>query len=355
MSIKVMDWVWDHAEASGTELLLLLAIADNANDQGEAWPGVPTLTQKIRVTTDRDTQIVLRKLEAAGQLMIDPPRRGRKTNTYWIPFTEALQNKVIRRSGEVKERTDRRKEEAKKRLEERRRVKAFSPIKDESLFTSGVNPDSGVKGESQFTPGMTPDSPEPSFNHHFFEPSENQSLVDYDMPWGIYLILPSPRTPLPQGARGEEQGQKPFDGEEKENSETSPVELAGVANPPLVQKQKPFEGTPSPSLPRFAGQGEEQGQKLVAPLDTPCSWGTVRDAWKVAANQMALQFDQGIFETYIRQAELVGFEVKDTTFVFQAGNSHQRDFCQYRLNRNIARVLSDVYGQPVNLRFECAG
>jgi hypothetical protein len=39
MSVRVMSAVWDTADVSGAKLLLLLALADNANDDGEYCRG----------------------------------------------------------------------------------------------------------------------------------------------------------------------------------------------------------------------------------------------------------------------------------------------------------------------------
>lgn len=69
MAIAVMSKVWEHSRAGGTELLLLLAIADYSDEQGYAYPSVPTLARKIRMTS-RNTQYLLQKLQAAGELEI---------------------------------------------------------------------------------------------------------------------------------------------------------------------------------------------------------------------------------------------------------------------------------------------
>lgn len=85
MSIKVMNAVWEHSPAKGSELLLLLALADSANDSGLAYPSVTTLAQKIRMGK-RNTQYLLKKLEADGLIAIGkgaglPTTRG-ATNRY---------------------------------------------------------------------------------------------------------------------------------------------------------------------------------------------------------------------------------------------------------------------------------
>ncbi|SDQ77824.1 helix-turn-helix domain-containing protein [Actinopolyspora saharensis] len=83
MSIKVMTWVWDNSPTKGTELLMLLAIADNAADDGaNAFPSVSTLARKTRLD-ERTVQRILRKLSDQGQLHIDK-RGGREANRYTV-------------------------------------------------------------------------------------------------------------------------------------------------------------------------------------------------------------------------------------------------------------------------------
>lgn len=50
MSIRVMSWVWENSPASGSELLLLLAIADFGDDDGIAFPKVEKLVKKARMS-----------------------------------------------------------------------------------------------------------------------------------------------------------------------------------------------------------------------------------------------------------------------------------------------------------------
>ena len=70
MSIKVSTYVWEHSKQKGTALLLMLAIADHAHDDGGgAYPSVQTLAKKSRTTT-RNVRLLLPKLEAAGELDI---------------------------------------------------------------------------------------------------------------------------------------------------------------------------------------------------------------------------------------------------------------------------------------------
>lgn len=86
MSIKVMTWVWDHSPVAGTELLLLLAIADQANDDGrDAWPSTRTLARRTRLD-ERTVRRVLKRLADSGQLVVHSGG-GRRSNHYEIPMS----------------------------------------------------------------------------------------------------------------------------------------------------------------------------------------------------------------------------------------------------------------------------
>ncbi|TDD03116.1 helix-turn-helix domain-containing protein [Saccharopolyspora terrae] len=89
MSIKVMNWVWDQSPAKGTELLMLLAIADNAADDGtNAFPSVSTLARKTRLD-QRTVQRIIRKLSEQGRLAVEE-RGGRHPNRYSVLMNAEL-------------------------------------------------------------------------------------------------------------------------------------------------------------------------------------------------------------------------------------------------------------------------
>jgi hypothetical protein len=50
MSIKVATQVWNGSRHKSGDLLVLLALADHADDQGKAWPGIPLLGRKARLS-----------------------------------------------------------------------------------------------------------------------------------------------------------------------------------------------------------------------------------------------------------------------------------------------------------------
>lgn len=77
-----MAEVWAESEQSGSALLLLLALADNADTETrEAWPSVPYLAKKTRLHRATVMRLVAR-LEADGE--IEVIREDGKVNRYRI-------------------------------------------------------------------------------------------------------------------------------------------------------------------------------------------------------------------------------------------------------------------------------
>lgn len=72
MSIKAIDAVWTHSEQNGTRLLVLLAIAGYAHDDGRgAYPALDTLAHKARLS-DTMTRRILKELTECGELLMRP-------------------------------------------------------------------------------------------------------------------------------------------------------------------------------------------------------------------------------------------------------------------------------------------
>lgn len=83
MSVRIMSRVWDYSAHDGTELLMLLAIADFADDEGRAYPAVGTLATKCRMSP-RNANLLLAKLRESGELEVSIGTGPRGTNSYRI-------------------------------------------------------------------------------------------------------------------------------------------------------------------------------------------------------------------------------------------------------------------------------
>lgn len=78
-----MSLVWEHSQQSGSSLLVLLALADFADDDGYCYPSVARLAKKARLS-ERATQYALRDLEEAGELSVERGGGRRKANRYKV-------------------------------------------------------------------------------------------------------------------------------------------------------------------------------------------------------------------------------------------------------------------------------
>jgi len=66
VSIRIMSSVWT-LELHDSQKLVLLALADSANDEGHCWPSMVSLSRKCS-KSDRTIQRVIKELEALGHL-----------------------------------------------------------------------------------------------------------------------------------------------------------------------------------------------------------------------------------------------------------------------------------------------
>lgn len=139
-----MSQVWQDADAEGGKLLLLLALADHAGEDGICWPSAETLAHMARISV-RHTRKLLGDLEAEGQIEVVERGGGRTTNRYRV---------VARSRGEQ---------------------------------ISGVRSEPSTP-DTEITPAVIPTSPEPSRNHQE-EPSEgkNERKSEIEEVWDYYV------------------------------------------------------------------------------------------------------------------------------------------------------------------------
>ena len=90
MSILMMSQVWALENLEPAEKLVLLAIADFADDQGQAWPSIPTLARKSSLSEDT-VRRKIRKISTDGILSISPrkDKTGRDTSYTFRLFPKA--------------------------------------------------------------------------------------------------------------------------------------------------------------------------------------------------------------------------------------------------------------------------
>lgn len=86
MSFKMTSLAWEASKTCGSDRLVLLALADTASHDGEAWPAVSTLAEQCGVSV-RTVQYSLRRLVELGELEVEPrvhPKGDPTSNLYRI-------------------------------------------------------------------------------------------------------------------------------------------------------------------------------------------------------------------------------------------------------------------------------
>ena len=142
MSVRCIGRVFEESGRVGTELLMLLALADHANDDGTCYPSVDGLAEKCRVSA-RHANRLLAALRDSGEISITINAGPKGKNLYRLNFD---------------------------------RMTPSSPLTCRSSLTCMSSPDESVTltptsggGDVHVPKPLTPTSPEPSLNRQ--EPS----------------------------------------------------------------------------------------------------------------------------------------------------------------------------------------
>lgn len=82
-----MAKVWEWSQAEGALLLVMLALADHADEDGYCYPGIEKIAKKCRIS-GRSVQRHIKEMEERGELKVDIGRgisvQGGATNRYRI-------------------------------------------------------------------------------------------------------------------------------------------------------------------------------------------------------------------------------------------------------------------------------
>jgi hypothetical protein len=77
MSVHITSAVWKQSKAAGSQLLVLLSLADQAHDDGICWPSVGNIAGRCRLS-ERTVHRLLAELEDMGEIQRDA-RPGRSS------------------------------------------------------------------------------------------------------------------------------------------------------------------------------------------------------------------------------------------------------------------------------------
>jgi DnaD/phage-associated family protein len=142
MSVKIMSKVWEESRQTGTALLMLLAIADHANDDGVCWPSVARLAQRARVQ-ERQAKNLISQLEAAGELSVQRGQGRTNTSIYVVKiatddYTPGDVERATHRAEQVFGILEKVQSSAEKGAIQREKVQSSAPEKVQSSAEKGA-------------------------------------------------------------------------------------------------------------------------------------------------------------------------------------------------------------------------
>lgn len=82
MSNKAINYIFENSKTVGSARVLMLAIADMANDDGECWPGKAKLHSKVNVSVRMITRLI-QECERLGELAVIQGEQN-QTNRYLV-------------------------------------------------------------------------------------------------------------------------------------------------------------------------------------------------------------------------------------------------------------------------------
>ena len=85
MSNRATLWAWEVSDLSPTQKLVLVKLADNANDDGYCWPSLPYLERHTGLSNSA-VRTAIRSLEERGLLarVAQADERGTRPNHYQL-------------------------------------------------------------------------------------------------------------------------------------------------------------------------------------------------------------------------------------------------------------------------------
>jgi hypothetical protein len=97
MSVRVISEVLDKSVHAGSELLMLVVLADYSDDQGNSYPSVASLARKCR-TKPRNANYILKALQESSELKVLRNDGPKGTNRYRIMLTQLGTANPLQRS-----------------------------------------------------------------------------------------------------------------------------------------------------------------------------------------------------------------------------------------------------------------
>ena len=387
MSVLVSNRVWQQSNTKGSNRLTLLAIADNAHDDGTAYPGINgALTHKTKLTT-RALGYIIDALAVLDRELAVYPQPG-SSHDYIVLTAMSMHELRIA----VKTVMSRRKLSAKElhRLRKEFATEAFQRIKKREDARKEGAKRVRTTSEPGFAPPPKTVPLEPSVTIN--EPSEgsnepmkaiDRGLVFETVLKGSFNITYTKGAKLPKETTG------------RVNRIVKEVVEAGIDHEELAQAYTAWKRE-HPNLTSLQSGGKivldilgRRGSvpaKQVSPEDTArtaaeqqaeherakheraeahARWEALSEEekaehkrkvkyntnWETAYGQLQLQMPRETFDTWLRSARLITVDQETNTYVLGVANPYAKEWLEHRLDKVISRTLSQIAGTPSKVKY----
>lgn len=378
MSVHWIDRVWKLSEQKGSQLLLMLAIADSANDDGLAYPGHAHLAEKTRLSA-RHVITLIEHAEQAGEIVTEVGGQGAKdTNQYVIllgrePAEIELITGLIKAGKSARfalAQVDKREKISPLTRGKREKISPLSDVKDEKISPLRVKKKAN-KGEVASSPEpLTMDGTAgwmdewmksdlvcqflialPGYNPSNLRKDRaaidakayNAEALQYlwedceagaDNPIGLFLYrtglnMQSPRyAELAQRQRDEESRQRAEE-ERRQASRAVPV--------------TPFVSTTAPEATVFVPD-----PSIMQPLPNIGTQMTPVQVWQAAQGELQLQMTRATYDTWVKPADVISV---NGSWQIGVPNQYSQEWWETRLKTTLQRILHGIVGQPCEVKF----
>jgi DnaD/phage-associated family protein len=350
MGIAIMSRVWESSKQSGSALLVILALADRADEDGICWPGIGDIARRARLG-DRQVQRIIFQLKECGELYIQNAVGRGHTNNYFITCgleSEAISDVLKRRfdmsetaarlaaettaKGDTQDTIKPKKGDTQDTVKEPKKVTPKTPLKREKVTPKTIKGDIAMSPEPSITVLNKPNN----IISEVFTTYENE----------IGLLSPLIRDKVLDAAES-----YPPEwiiraiGRAAEMQKRSWGYVAGILRNWEAIGGPQNDGPP----PRAAGQrsnGRPANGSPLAPVydlpdpplaEPPAFWDLAREALR---NQMsAATYDQLIAGTTGQPDP-----ARPHTYLISAPTAQALDWLEHRLAETVTRVVCSVTG-----------
>lgn len=372
MSLKWYNAVWNKSPMRGEALLVLMAIADESNDDGISRASINVIAHFARIAQHKSVQRIIKRLEAAGELIVTRTHGGAERNRYIVltgRSAEEIQALYATVGAEAPTPVLKTPPSKRRPVTKTPRQKDTPVLKTGRVLKESINlKDSNTLEDSIII---------------YPSPSDDDERVKFFQAFGVSVrdakaLVQDPKITredfLAELARGykDPKVRKPYRiaplnclrGDRAPADWYDPTAWwdyipeaallkAGIERPTPVaaaestppEPQSPPETEQSSDTPTYSDYTHFAPQPL--PADVAASWPQI-------LHQLEMEMPRSAFDTWVRDLRPLGYD-ESGALVIGARNPYARDWVESRMTRTIERMFVGVVNQSVPVKFVSTG